>query len=148
MITDNIADTHGTLGALLRRPFEVLLKRVYQELAESGFPDIRPAHSSVFRTIGAGGSRIVDLASRAGMTKQSMAYLVEDLRSRGYLELVADPSDGRAKLARLSERGEAVQHRAMAISRRMEQQWAEQLAPGEMARLREILSKLGECLEH
>lgn len=116
--TPNITDIHGTLGALLRRPFENLLARVYRELA-----------------------------ARAGITKQSMAYLVEDLRKLGYLRLVADPSDGRAKQVRLTPRGEAVQRAAMGISRGVENEWAGLLAPGEMTRLRKLLARLGERLK-
>jgi hypothetical protein len=41
----------------------------YASLAEKGFPEIRPAHSAVFRNISPGDSRLTDLADQAGMTK-------------------------------------------------------------------------------
>jgi hypothetical protein len=44
-------------------------------MAEAGFPDIRPAHSNLFRNMTEGGSRVSELAERAQMTKQSMGYL-------------------------------------------------------------------------
>ena len=75
----NLTEEVGTLGALLRLPYQALARRLYREIAENGFPDVRPAHGSVFRHILPEGSRVTDLAERAGMTKQSMSYLVEYL---------------------------------------------------------------------
>jgi hypothetical protein len=89
-----------TLGSLLRRPYGALEARAYGGLADRGFSEIRPAHSSVVRHIAASGSRLTDLAARAGMTKQSMAYLVESLARDGFLSVGPDPLDGRAKLVR------------------------------------------------
>ena len=41
---------------------------------------------------------LTDLAALAGMTWQSMAYLVGQLVGFGYLTLSEDPGDGRARL--------------------------------------------------
>lgn len=51
------------------------------------------------------GLRLSVLASRAGMTAQSMGELVDDLERRGYLERRPDPDDRRAKRIYLTERG-------------------------------------------
>ena len=37
-----------------------------------------------------------ELAERAHLTKQSMAYLVEALAQSGYVTIAPDPEDGRA----------------------------------------------------
>jgi DNA-binding MarR family transcriptional regulator len=42
---------------------------------------------------------------RARVTKQAMMLLVDDLESRGYVRRVADPTDSRAKVVRLTARG-------------------------------------------
>ncbi|MGD9943187.1 MAG: MarR family winged helix-turn-helix transcriptional regulator [Burkholderiaceae bacterium] len=94
-----------TLGFLLRAAYERLADHVYGQLSGAGFPEVRVSHSSVFRHIRPGGSRVTDLAERAGMAKQSMGYLVDHLVAHGYAELVPDPSDGRARLVKLSRRG-------------------------------------------
>jgi DNA-binding MarR family transcriptional regulator len=104
---------------------------------ERGFPDIRPAHGAVFRYIAEEGSRVSDLADRAGMTKQSMAYLVAYLEEHGYVTLVPDARDGRAKLARVTDRGAAVQAAAAALSREVEGEWAHALGGESMAALRD-----------
>ena len=103
-ISQNITEAERTWGALLRRPYQFLSARVYDELAATSFPDIRPAHSAVFRHIAPGGSRITELAERAQMTKQSMGSLVEFLLEREYVQIAPDPSDGRAKIVCLTAR--------------------------------------------
>lgn len=143
----NITEQVGTLGALLRLPYERLVRRQYAELSGRGFPDIRPAHSAVFRHILPQGSRVTELAERAQMTKQSMAYLVAHLQEHGYVDFAPDPSDGRAKLVCLTERGVAVQQTLIAIGRRIEAELAEALGAKELAKLRALLERLPRVLE-
>lgn len=66
---------------------------------------MRASHGAVFESIAPKGSRITDMADRAGMTKQSMGQFVHDLKEQGYVERRRDPSDGRANLIRLTARG-------------------------------------------
>lgn len=143
----NVAAMQRTLGYLLRLPYEILSDRVYAGLAASGFPDLRRAHSSVFRHIAASGSRVSELADRAHMTKQSMGYLVESLAGLGYLEIVPDAADGRAKLVRLTARGHKVSMTLVRLSRAVEREFGELLRPGEMAHLRAGLEDLAKALE-
>lgn len=147
MTGENISRSQRTLGFLLRQAYEHLADRVYGQLAAAGFADIRRAHSSVFRHIAAAGSRVSDLADRAHMTKQSMAYLVESLMALGYLEVVPDPADGRAKLARLTARGEAASHALVRLSREAEDELAGHLPAGEMETLRAHLDTLATRLD-
>jgi DNA-binding MarR family transcriptional regulator len=75
-------------------------------LAERGYDDVRPGHGAVFlhverRT----GTRLGELARRAGIAKQSMMQVVDDLETRGYVRRVADPTDARATLVRLTAEG-------------------------------------------
>ncbi|WP_426954855.1 MarR family winged helix-turn-helix transcriptional regulator [Muricoccus radiodurans] len=143
----NISATERTLGYLLRRPYETLQAQVYGQLAGRGFPDIRPAHSAVFRFIAPAGSRVSELAERAQMTKQSMSYLVEALAGGGYVTVGPDPEDGRAKRVRLTARGRAVSEALVALSRKVEAGFAARLPPGRMAALRDLLGELTEALE-
>jgi DNA-binding MarR family transcriptional regulator len=143
----NIAEHHRTLGALLRLPYEVLARRVYGGLAERGFPDIRIAHSAVFRHITPRGSRVTELAERAQMAKQSMAYLVESLTEAGYLTSVPDPADGRARLVRLTARGRRVWDALIALSAEAEAEFAQRLGAAKVARLRKLLEELAKQIE-
>lgn len=142
----NVTEQVRTIGTLLRLPFEVLLDRVYSQLMTSGFEDIRPAHGNVFRYISPEGSRLTELADAAQITKQSMNYLVEYLRDRGYVEMISDPTDGRAKLIHLTHAGQKVQQMAIQISRQVEAEWAAQLGQRKMSQLRCLLEELSDVL--
>ncbi|EQB15486.1 hypothetical protein RLDS_11260 [Sphingobium lactosutens DS20] len=91
----------GTLGTLLRTPFEALAARVYTALAVS-YPDVREAHGAVFRHLPLAGASVSDLARRAGMAKQSMGFLVDSLLGAGYLEAAQSATDRRAKHPRFN----------------------------------------------
>lgn len=136
-----IDPSRTTLGALLRLPYEQLADWLYGRLAEE-FPGVRLAHSAVLRNIAAEGSRVVELAAAAGMTKQSMAYLVEQLHALGYLLIEADPDDGRAKRVRFTPSGEELYARALQLSAQAETQVAEMLGEADARELRRILERL------
>ncbi len=70
-----------------------------------GWAAIKPSHNNVFAHLGDVPSRAADLASRAGMTRQSMGELIRELVALGVLEMVPDPSDGRAKLVTFTADG-------------------------------------------
>jgi DNA-binding MarR family transcriptional regulator len=131
------------LGILLRVPYHEIVGRIVDGLAEAGFDDIRSAHTAVFQHIRAEGSRLSDLARRAQLTKQSMGYLVDYLEQRGYVERRPDPTDRRASLIFLTERGWDEVRTALGIIAAVEQEWAHQLGAARMEQLRELLTELG-----
>jgi DNA-binding MarR family transcriptional regulator len=135
---------HPNLGILLRIPFQEVVRRVSAGLAEAGFADLRPAHTAVFQHIDVDGSRLTDLAERAQITKQSMGYLVDYLEQHGYLERRPDPSDRRASLVCLTERGWAQIQTALAIIATLEEDWTRTLGNEQMRQLRKLLSQLAQ----
>lgn len=130
-----------TLGALLRAPFEAMLEHNFGKLSKIGFDDVRPAHGAVLRHIARDGSRITELAERARMTKQSMAELVEYLHKRRYVELVPDPSDGRAKLVKLTERGWKMHDALVKASYDFEKECTRALGEAKWRQLRNLLEE-------
>jgi len=146
MTNTTISEARITLGSLLRRPYETLQVKVYAGLAARGFGDIRPAHSSVFRYIKPEGSRVSDLAELAEMTKQSMAYLAGNLADLGYVTIVLDPTDARAKLVILTDRGRQVWEALVELSFDMEAHYAARIGTEKMARLRAILTELAASM--
>ena len=131
-----------TFGALFREPYSHYIGWLYGRLQQRGFPDIRIAHSAVFRTISPDGMRVTVLAERAGMTKQSMAYLVDSLVELGYVEITADPQDKRAKQVTLTKRGRKLIATAAALGTEYEQHLAEKIGTGEMTELRRLLTRV------
>ena len=136
----------GTLGTLLRGPYRKLARRLYAEMAASGFPEIRPSHSVVFRHIAPEGSRLTGLAEIAGLTKQSMAYLVGHLAEHGYVKIGTDPADGRAKLVQLTKRGESFIKALLAASARLENDVAKKMGSAKFQNLRAGLDILDQAI--
>jgi DNA-binding MarR family transcriptional regulator len=91
-------------GALLGQTWGVLGERIIEGVQAAGHP-IRMAHSMVFVHMELTGIRLTDLAGRAAMTPQAMGELVDELQRLGYLERIPDPTDGRAKLIVLTDKG-------------------------------------------
>jgi hypothetical protein len=91
-----------TLPALMDLAVEAMYLDFRALLEESGITDVRPTHGCVFRFVHGDGMRLTELASLAGLTKQSVGEIVDDLAKLGYLERYPDPTDKRAKLDRLA----------------------------------------------
>ncbi|HEY9697583.1 MAG TPA: MarR family transcriptional regulator, partial [Trichocoleus sp.] len=90
---------------------------------------------------------LTELADAAQITKQSMNYLVEYLGDRGYVEMIPDPTDGRAKLIHLTDQGQKVQQMAIQISQQVEAEWAAQLGQRKISQLRRLLEELSDVLD-
>lgn len=63
------------------------------------------AHVHVTRHLALEGSRLTDLAQRAGMTKQAMGDLVTQCEAWGLVVRKPDPLDARARLVTFTETG-------------------------------------------
>ncbi len=145
-VSPSFPDQAQTLGALLRAPYEKLAVRLYGGLAERGYPGVRRAHGAVFRHLRPEGSRLTELARAAGMTKQSMAYLVGALERQGYLEIVPDPVDARARQVRLTGSGRGLVEVLLRASRELEQEAARRLGQASLTDLRTQLLALDGAL--
>ena len=135
------------IGALLRIPREAALRQVLAGLAAAGFGDVRPAHFTVFQHMPPEGIRLTALADAALMTKQSMGYLVDDLEALGYVERVPDADDRRAKVVRLTRRGQAVEETVRAVIRQMEADWSARLGHEDYQQLTRLLRALIAMLD-
>jgi DNA-binding MarR family transcriptional regulator len=63
------------------------------------------AHIHITRHVALEGTRLTDLARRAGMTKQAMGDLVDQCEAWGLVVRDADPRDTRARLVRFTPAG-------------------------------------------
>ena len=134
------------LGILLRESFRTMNEAVIERLAERGHGEVRYAHGNVFQYLDDAGTRVSVLAQRAGMTKQSMAQLVEHLERHGYLERVPDPADGRAKLVRTTARGKEVFAIVREVVGELEGRIEAALGRAKLDRLRALLKELDAAL--
>ena len=135
------------LGLLLFIPYRSLEDRVFAALAAAGFDDITSAQARVFQRIGPRGSRLTELAQAAQMTKQAAGFLVGQLERAGYVERVADPSDGRARLIRITPRGTQTIQISAAVIADVEAEWTEHVGRENIDQLRQTLSALRQITD-
>ena len=129
------------------------LQRLFRaELANRGASSadvegIRPAHLQIFGTIKAGGTRLTDLARWSDSSLSATSELVDDLETLGYLERRPDPSDGRAKLVCLTERGWTAMRAGRQTIAEIETEWAAALGRAEFYALGQGLQALLDGLD-
>jgi DNA-binding MarR family transcriptional regulator len=100
------------LPRLLIDASRALDREIEEGLHDRGIWDLRPNQARTLLLIDRTGTRLSELAQRAGITKQRMMQVVDDLQSTGCVRRTPDPSDARAKVVRLTAKG--LRHRAEA----------------------------------
>jgi len=87
-------------------------REIEESLRDRCLWELKPSQARSLLTVERTGTRLSDLAHRAGITKQRMMQVVDELQSMGYLRRTPDPEDARAKVVRLTAKG--LRHRAEA----------------------------------
>src|SRR3712207_843072 len=121
--------------------------RVLEALARAGFDDFTLAQARVMQRIGPHGTRLTELAEAAQVTKQTASHLVDQLERTGYVRRTPDPTDARARLVRIAERGIAAQPVAAAVVAEVEAEWRAHLGERRWRQLREALTNLREITD-
>jgi DNA-binding MarR family transcriptional regulator len=134
------------IGALLTLPYQALHQSITRQLEARGFPDLTPSHAAAMRVLEPGGSRLTEMAGRAGMTKQSMKYLIDQLEGTGYVAREPDPMDRRAQVIRHTERGWRYAAMAAELVHELELDWSRKLGADKMRRLKRLLAELADAL--
>ena len=126
-----------TLGRLLLFAFNAYEARILASYRQAGFPDIRQVHFAVTRHIDTpSGTRIGDLATRAGVSKGAMGQLVAEFEQLGYITTRRDPSDARAKIVELTKRGKRLMSTTHRSSKQIEAEFAQTIGAKNFAALR------------
>ena len=112
-----------------------------------GVEGIRPAHLQLFGSIKADGSRLTELAASAGVSLSTMAELVDDLESLGYVQRQRDPADGRAKLVCLTTAGWGAIRTGRAIIEQIELDWGTRVGPKRFEALCRAMQDLLDALD-
>ena len=132
------------IGALLRIPWERVVRRMLERLHEQGFDDLDMAHVNLFLYPGPQGARPSELAAQRGMSKQAANYLLGQLERLGYLERRPDVGDRRSKRIALTDRGERAAYTIRDAVRDVEREWEAQLGQDRFAQLRSLLLALNQ----
>jgi DNA-binding MarR family transcriptional regulator len=127
--------------AMLGQAYSLLGFKIVDGVVGAGFPQ-KPSHSAVFAQIKPDGSRLTDLARGANITPQAMGELVDELEELGYVVRRADPTDRRAKLVVLTDKGRACIAAGITTIEGIEDRITETLGARGRRQLRTLLRKL------
>ncbi|MET0997243.1 MAG: MarR family transcriptional regulator [Marmoricola sp.] len=135
------------LGLLCFIASRAVESHVLAALAAAGFDDVTPSQGRVAARVGPHGTRIGDLAEQALVTKQTATATVDRLEQAGYVRRVPDPTDARARLVVIAERGEAAIKVARKAEAEIQAEWVRHLGVPTARRLREALEKIREIAD-
>ena len=88
------------------------------------------------------GIRPTELARRVDVSKQAVGQALGDLESRGFVEMVADPADGRARLVRLTASGLAAFDHGRDVLAFYEEALARRVGAARIAALTDALARI------
>lgn len=130
------------IGRLLQQAYRAYNDQAITRLRERGHTGLSLAHTLLLSNLDLDGTRITILAERAGITKQSMGQLVEDLEQRGYITRQADPADRRATVVRFTRAGWQFLQDAYELKQEIEAEYQAILGADGFAQLRAALQQL------
>lgn len=136
------------LGRILLKLERQFTQNVLSKLAAEGITEITLRHFVVIPFVTDEGIRSVEIAKKAGVTKQAVGKLVEELEGFGYLEIKSDPNDGRASLIFLSDRGRHFLRTAIESTKVLENQWQQLISIERFNSMKKALIDLLVCLEN
>ena len=130
------------LGHLLLRAHRFFAERALAKLTARGHTMLRMAHITLLPHFDKDGVRTTVLAERAGISKQAVGQIVNDLENAGYVTRAEDPEDGRAQRVTLTRKGLALLQDAAQLKVEIEEELAGRLGRHGLAQLRELLIRV------
>jgi DNA-binding MarR family transcriptional regulator len=124
---------------------ELAMHRLRAELyalSDERFPGLRSRHYRLLSFVPPTGERLSRMTADSGLTKQALAQALEPLQDGGYVEVVPDPHDRRARLVRLTDRGREVTAAVRERLAGVEREWAGQVGAERYAAARGVLADL------
>lgn len=132
------------IGALLRVPAQAIQRRLIAGLDASGFVELRLPHMAVLQYPGPDGCGPLELARRAGISKQAMNQLLKSLEQHGYVSREDATGDLRARRVTLTKRGRAVESRMVELLKEIEAEWRRALGEKRFTQLKALLAEVWE----
>jgi DNA-binding MarR family transcriptional regulator len=119
-------DRWTTATAVLRLSTR-LVDTIQADITSAGFGDVTALHGFAFARIAEGDATTADLATHLAVTKQAAAQLTQRLVAAGYVERRPHPTDHRARLLTLTDRGRACTVAARQAAERAVEQWRSEI---------------------
>ncbi|MGZ6176563.1 MAG: MarR family winged helix-turn-helix transcriptional regulator [Candidatus Binataceae bacterium] len=140
------ARKQASVGQLLFRAARLFNERAMARVQQR-VPAARLAHTTLLPHIDLDGTRQTEIARRAGVSKQAVGQLVDDLVAMGMLARAPDPADGRAQLVRFTDEGLAQLLAGLDVLDTIEVDLGADVGAGTLDRMRRDLLRLIPALE-
>lgn len=134
------------LSQLLSRANRLIREQALSQSRAKGAAGVRPAHAALFPHIPAEGVRVGVLAQQAGLSKQAVSQLLDDLSREGLVSTSPDPGDRRASLVAFTKRGLEALRGGMDVNAAVDEELAKRLGEARTERLRADLTALIEAI--
>ena len=127
------------LGSLIAMFFRAMVDHVADHIAAEGGHMARPSQLYVLRSLYPDGASVTDLAERCEVTKQAISQVLGPMEEMELVKRAPDPRDRRAKIVKLTKKGENALGVAVQAWGRVEQEWAALIGPAVMADVRRAI---------
>lgn len=117
-------------------------RRLMNKLIEQGHTGLKMSFSAVLSHLGFAETRLVDIAERAGLTKQAIGQIADEIEALGYIRRVPDRNDGRAKNLVFTPRGEALIACSLRAMDEIEAEFIEELGAAEFHLFKTMIDRL------
>ncbi len=132
-----------SLGFLLAKASQRWNELLAERFAAHGFPEVRASYGSILVPLfEEEGLQIVELARRAGLSKQTLTTQLRALEDKNLVTRREDPHDGRAFDIFLTRRGRAFKRVALGILSDLEHDVASELPRDSISQLKPQLAKV------
>ena len=107
----------------------------------------RTTHTNLFPHLNFEGVRITELARRLDISKQAISQTIAELELMDVVETIPDPSDGRARLARFTDKGKVAILQGLSVLRDIETEMERSIGASKFEALHDALLALETMLE-
>jgi len=113
-------------------------------LDSKGFTDVTTGNFNILRHLNPEGMRLSELAKDAQISKQAIGKMIKELEFKGYVELIPDKTDARAKYVHLTKKGKKLIKLAITAVSEMEEHYQNMLGRNTHNKLRQSVMKICE----
>jgi DNA-binding MarR family transcriptional regulator len=130
---------------LLPQLFENAMRQLragLYELSDNRYPGLRTRHYRLLSYVPDDGIRLARVVEASGLSKQALAQTLAPLEDGGYLRVTSDPTDGRARIVRRTDRGREVLSAVRVMQAEYERRWIEQVGAERWAGAKSVFEEL------